>query len=186
MKVFYVIFLLLLSNICLSQEAFKEASEKYSFDTTKVKVVNKSVLQEIISTGSSKVYWVGIFVNDCIGTPAFLENMNVIKKIYKKNLGVMLCSSEKYKYVNSMLKVLNENSFDVYPVYMIDRSVYKEKANDSRYKGYEFRNDICEACKNIVIGVPFSVFFDKSGKVIKYGYLRKSEILEFLEGVMKK
>ena len=56
----------------------------------------------------------------------------------------------------------SKNSLKSFPVYIIDGEIYREK-HDTRYKGLEFRNNICEECKYSIIGVPYSIFFDKKG-----------------------
>ncbi len=184
MKTIFFFLLILANTLCYSQEKLNKELKKQQIDTSKIHLINKDLLHQIIQSGDAEVYWVGIFVNYCKGTPSFLDNMTFFRNEYKSRLGVILCSSEKYKYAKSMLRVLSENSYTSFPVYMIDGDRYKEKG-DSRYKGFEFRNDICEECRFTIIGVPYSIFFDKTGHIIKSGYLFKEDITNFLKTVLK-
>ena len=62
--------------------------------------------------------------------------------------------------------------------------MYKDKKSDSGQKGLNFRNDICEECKNDIIGVPYYIIYEKS-KIIKNGYRSKINFFEFIGSTIK-
>ena len=184
MKTIFIFLLLAANVLCYSQEKFYAQLEKQKIDTSQVHLINKSILKEIIQSGDAEIYWVGIFINNCVGTPYILKSVSHFDSIYKSRIKIILSSSEKYKDAASLLEVLRKHSLKSFPVYIIDGEIYREK-HDTRYKGLEFRNNICEECKYSIIGVPYSIFFDKKGEIIKYGYMSKEDISKLLTSVIK-
>lgn len=176
--------LLLANTICYAQKNFYSQLKEQHIDTSQIRVINKTIVHQIIQSGQSEVYWVGIFVNNGEDSPFLLDNMTYFKNEYKNKLSVILCSSEKYTRASAMLDLLHKNAFKSFPVYMIDADRYIEK-KDNRYKGLKFRNDICDECRHIIIGNPYSIFFDKNGDVIKAGYMSKNDIWRLLNTVIK-
>ena len=106
-------------------------------------------------------------------------------KKYNRQVKILLCSSVPYKQTNQVLDVLDKSEVEDVDVFMIDSEMYKDKKSDNRQKGFLFRNDICEACRNDLIGVPYKIHFNKERKIIAKGYPSKVDMELIIDSLLK-
>lgn len=177
--------LLIASIFARSKKSLNEYLLKYQLDTSKYVLIDKPILQNLIANTSSEITWVAIYTNLCSGTKYLNRNVNTIHRKYDNKVQILMCSSAPYKDVYELSRVLERDSINLNPVYMIDSKSYKDKWSDDREKGFSFRKDICEPCRNDIIGVPYSIFFNKKSEVVYYGYPSKTDIDSFLNVYLK-
>lgn len=147
-----------------------------------IKKINKEILfKEIKSKTEYKYHMVCIFTNKCIGTTSMFERIKFIESNHVTNTNIILCCSSREKHAKLTQQLVKHSGTNINQVYLIDRKIYREKWLEDRVKGFQFRNDICEDCREHEIGVPYTIIFTNSGEVHKYGYLDRHEILEILK-----
>ena len=164
----YTILLLIASLHCNSQS---NQSIEYRTDTNHVKLINKQKLNNLLQSTNSTLNWIIIYTNKCAGTKYVLEDIKKIQEQYLDKMNIILCSSEPYSAIDTMLQVLAKANVKLKTVYIIDSDKYIDKISDNREKGFQFRKDICKSCKKDPIGVPYSIIFDNKGEIVKFGYL---------------
>jgi hypothetical protein len=170
---FYIIIILFLTFGALfarEKKSFNDYLSENNLDSTQVLLIDKKKLNQLLTSTEAKVTWVAIYTNYCGGTPYLFRDVKKAQRLYGNQLQIILCSSAPYKEFGGLIKVLKKDTMNLPAVYIIDSEVYKDKKSDDRVKGYKFRNDICESCRNDIIGVPYTILYNKNGKVLYGGY----------------
>ena len=179
------VFVLILFSVQMTRAQSKDWTN-YVTDTHYVKRIDKEKLAEQILQANKKVTLVVIYTNYCGGTEYVLKSVNKIRSTYGDAVNIALCNSSMYKDIPNMLSVLKRFNVKESPVYVIDSEKYKDKKSDDRYKGKLFRDDICQACKREVIGVPYKILFDENGNLLENGYISSETVNAIIEYQLKK
>ncbi|MBK7764092.1 MAG: hypothetical protein IPI46_12235 [Bacteroidetes bacterium] len=181
----FVIITSILCSKSISKYNIQDLKDTYKEDTNRVKLIDKNKLLRLCKSNNSKLTWVAIYTNHCSGTQYLLQDINNAILKYGNKFQILLCSSVPYAEVPEMLKVLNKYKVFVSPVYIIDSNFHKDDIEDNRVKGYDFRNDICKPCRSEIIGVPYSILFNKRGIIVYHGYNMNNEIDSILNVYLK-
>lgn len=147
-----------------------EKFNKYNGTDDSLEIINKHKLDSLLTNTHSKACLVAIYTNFCIGTHYLLTDVQNYIATYGEKLSIILVSSEPYKEIEDLKKVLRKYSIKLPKTYIIDSDIYKDKRSDSRQKGFEFRNDFCGECRPDIIGVPYCLLYKNGHDLVFHGY----------------
>lgn len=156
--------------------------EKYYTDSSLIKLIDKNKLKTILQN-EEQISVVMIFSNHCVGTTWLLPFANELNNRYKDSVNLILCSCAQPNEFKFLQNLLIKYQVEIKPIYWINSNVYKDKKSDERKKGQLFRNDICESCKEDLIGVPYLIIY-KGNKIMEKGFLGRAETRESLQKLL--
>ncbi|MCB9063546.1 MAG: hypothetical protein H6551_00220 [Chitinophagales bacterium] len=143
-----------------------------------IELIDSAKLYNEVLKDNGKVKMVAIFTNYCVGTPYLFKDITKMKEQFGDKMEYILCSSAPKKRMDDLVQVLKANNYTG-KVYFIDPAQYKEKSDD-RKKGFDFRNAICEPCRDEVIGTPYRIFFSTKSEVLFHGYSSRNDFEKML------
>jgi hypothetical protein len=152
------------------KKSFETCLKESGITHNNLQLIDKQKFDDLIKNSKEEIILVPVFTNYCDGTSYLMRRIDTLEKEFAGKVNIILCSSAPYNELSDLDRVLKSYQIDTKPVYVIDRTKYKEKRLDDRFKGLKFREDICAPCKGMIIGVPFIMIFNKQGQVLEYGY----------------
>ncbi len=179
---------LLLCLVYLTQALSAQIGQfpSYNGQNDSLQIINKNILDDIITNSQSTHHLIFIYTNYCSGTHYLLKDLNSYISTYGEKLNIILASSEPYREIPTLRKLLKKYAITLPKTYIIDSKKYKDKRLDSRKKGYKFRNDICKECQSDIIGVPYCLLYAKNKQLIYHGYRGRTNFDSLLNSVMAK
>ncbi len=139
-----------------------------SFEDIPVMYVNEANLKELISKRGKFTYLV-FFTIGCKGSPYEFRYIKKSDSLYPGLLNIKMISSDNI--APYLIQILQKRLFLSkinYQTYIIDKSI--PSYLDSRKRGLLLRNQVCEECRNDIIGVPYIMLFSPEGKLLFHGY----------------
>lgn len=157
--------------------------QSYSQMQTSFPKIDKEKLKQILDTSKARLNIITIFTNDCGGTAYMFETMQELKEKFPGKILFIPCSSERETKEGDLKALLQKyHCQDV--CYLIDGEKYKEKKFDTRFKGYQFRNDICNDCRIDQIGVPYYLLVEPGRHILYAGYTLPGDFDRLMEYIM--
>lgn len=173
------IVVLLMLNIAGEAQVLKQHHLDY-MEAHHISLVDNEILYRDILKNNNKVKMLVIFTNHCAGTPYVFNDIARYREKFGDKMEFILCSSASKNDMEDLTKIVKSFEYKD-SLYFINPAKYKEYRMDDRKKGFAFRNDICEPCKDDIIGVPYRIFFSSDNKVLFYGYSSKKNFDELLD-----
>lgn len=140
----------------------------FSKDGVVVKVIDEEGLQNLLAQSQKKLRLFTIITRNCGGTPNALAYEAYLNKNYDKDVDHWILFSDKVKNASKVMERLKQ--LDRTGTVYIISDKYKSKVSDDRQKGTDFRNSVCQECKQDVIGVPYNILYNQKNEVIMHGY----------------
>jgi hypothetical protein len=159
-----------MTAIFINVSAQVEKFNKYNGTYDSLEIINKPKLDSLLANTHAMASLVAIYTNFCIGTHYLLTDIQNYIATHGEKLNIILVSSEPYKEIEDLKKVLRKYSIKLPKTYIIDSDIYKDKRSDSRRKGFEFRNDYCRECRPDIIGVPYCLLYKNGHDLVFHGY----------------
>lgn len=157
--------------------------QSYSQMQTSFPKIDKEKLKQILDTSKARLNIITIFTNDCGGTAYMFETMQELKEKFPGKILFIPCSSERETNEGDLKALLQKYQYqDV--CYLIDGEKYKEKKSDTRFKGYQFRNNICNDCRIDQIGVPYYLLVEPGRHILYAGYTAPGDFDRLMEYIM--
>lgn len=157
--------------------------QSYSQMQTSFPKIDKEKLKQILDTSKARLNIITIFTNDCGGTAYMFKNMQELKEKFPGKILFIPCSSERETKEGDLKALLQKyHCQDI--CYLIDGEKYKEKKSDTRFKGYQFRNDICNDCRIDQIGVPYYLLVEPGRHILYAGYTAPGDFDRLMEYIM--
>jgi hypothetical protein len=155
----------------------------YSQTQSSFPKIDKEKLKQILDTSTARLNIITIFTNDCGGTAYMFKTMQELKAKFPGKILLIPCSSERETKEGDLKELLQKYQCqDV--CYLIDGEKYKEKKSDTRFKGYQFRNDICNDCIIDQIGVPYYLLVEPGRHILYAGYTAPGDFDRLMEYIM--
>lgn len=146
-----------------------EQSPVLSKDGIEVRVIDEAGVQTLLTQSQKPLRLFTIITKGCGGTPDVLAYEVKISEEYGNQVDHWILVSDKVKDAPAVVSTLRKNGYKGL-VYIIDDK-YGNDPSDSRQKGTDFRNILCEECRDEIIGVPYKLLYNQNNSVIMHGYL---------------
>lgn len=132
-------------------------------------MIDETGVQTLLSQSQKPLRLFTIITPGCSGTPYALAYETEISEKYGDQVDHWILLSDAVKDVAYVVRALKTYGYKGV-VYLIDDK-YGNDTSDSRQKGTDFRNIVCEACRDEMIGVPYRLLYNQNNSVIIHGFL---------------
>lgn len=179
-KIILLIIVIFVNSSLFAQE---KKLQKYYTDSSIIKLIDKQKLETLLQK-KDQISVLMIFTNYCAGTAWLLPFSNELKNRYNDSIQLILCSCTQPAGFKNLQGIITKYKVETSPIYWISSRVYKDNKRDDRVKGQLFRDDICETCREDIIGVPYIIIY-KGEEIMNKGYLGRSDIRESMEKLLQ-
>jgi|GEM_PF-2327937 len=170
---FQIAFAVLYSATALGQISNYTTSELeqkpiLSQDGIEIRLIDARGMQTLIHKSKKPLKLFTIITRNCGGTPDALSYEAYLDGKYAENVDHWIIFSDNLRDSTKVFRKLKQ--FKLRGTYYLVSDIYNEDPEDDRQKGTDLRNAICLECKQDIIGVPYTLLYDKENKIIMHGY----------------
>jgi thiol-disulfide isomerase/thioredoxin len=160
------------------------------FEDIEIMYINQQNFKDLLHFSGEKYKLVTLFTSGCGGTPSEMKYLRRIDSLYANQVSCITISSDNIApYLIQKIQKLSLYFKIQHQVYILDKTI--ESYLDSRKRGYMFRNLLCSECQTDIIGVPYTILYDRKNQVLFHGYrgykttIPSDVVKYFLEKEMK-